>query len=46
MEVTYRRVKVGFVFKSNRLVSNYYCAYDNCNITIPTFSVKLKKTLN
>jgi len=30
MEVTYRRVKVGFVFESNRLVSNYY-AYDNCN---------------
>lgn len=44
MEVTYRRVKVGFVFESNRLVSNY-CAYNNCNITIPTFSVKLK-TLN
>lgn len=44
MEVTYRRVKVGFVFESNRLISNY-CAYNNCNIMIPTFSVEMK-TLN
>lgn len=39
MEVKYRRVKVGFVFEFNRLISNY-CAYDNCNIMVPTFSVK------
>lgn len=44
MEVTYRRVKVGFVFESNRLVSNY-CAYNNCNITITYFPMK-QKTLN
>lgn len=31
MEVKYRRVKVGFVFKFNRLIFNY-CACNNCNI--------------
>lgn len=41
MEVKYRRVKVGFVFEFNRLISNY-CAYDDCNIMVPTFSVKWK----
>lgn len=39
MEVKYRRVKVGFVFEFNRLIFNY-CAYDNCNVMVPTFSVK------
>lgn len=45
-EVTYnRRVKVGFVFEFNRFISNYIYACNDCNITIPTFSVEMK-TLN
>lgn len=41
MEVKYRRVKVGFVFQFNRLISNY-CAYDNCNLYSTYFLSEMK----
>lgn len=43
MEVKYRRVKVGFVFEFNSLISNYY-AYNT--VILYTYFLSETKTLN
>lgn len=43
MEVKYRRVKVGFVFEFNSLISNY-CAYNI--VILYTYFLSEMKTLN